>query len=185
MKKHLVMLCAMGLALCLAAGCAAQVQTEVPDSADIETVEGSEETTAPVKKPETAQTQEEAAPEESTPETAPEQEEAADPTPAEPTEPTQPAADPEPVTNSEPPQGTEPPTQQPVESTATATLDDVLALVGQDVNNLYAIAGTPQDSHYEYSCSGPGDDGILYYQDFIVFTYVENGLETIVDAEAA
>ena len=79
------MLCAMGLALCLAAGCAAQVQTEVPDSADIETVEGSEETTAPVKKPETAQTQEEAAPEESAPETAPEQEEAADPTPAEPT----------------------------------------------------------------------------------------------------
>lgn len=197
MKKHLVMLCAMGLTLCLAAGCAAQVQTEVPDSADIETVEGSEETTAPVKKPETAQPQEEAAPEESAPETAPEQEEAEDPTPAEPTEPTQPTADPEPVadpepakdpepaTDPEPPLGTEAPSQQPVENTSTATLDEVLALVGQDVNNLYAIAGTPQDSHYEYSCSGPGDDGILYYQDFIVFTYVENGLETIVDAEAA
>lgn len=179
MKKHLVMLCAMGLTLCLAAGCAAQVQTEVPDSADIEIVEGSEETTAPVKKPETAQPQEEAAPEESAPETAPEQEEAADPTPAEPTEPTQPTVDPE------PPLGTEAPSQQPVENTSTATLDEVLALVGQDVNNLYAIAGTPQDSHYEYSCSGPGDDGILYYQDFIVFTYLENGLETIVDAEAA
>lgn len=191
MRKHLVMLCAMGLTLCLAAGCAAQVQTEVPDSADIETVEGSEETTAPVKKPETAQPQEEATPEESAPETAPEQEEAADPTPAEPTEPTQPAAepepaiDPEPATDSELPQGTETTSQQPVENTSTATLDEVLALVGQDVNNLYAIAGTPQDSHYEYSCSGPGDDGILYYQDFIVFTYVENGLETIVDAEAA
>lgn len=202
MKKHLVMLCAMGLTLCLAAGCAAQVQTEVPDSADIETVEGSEETAAPVKKPETAQPEEEAAPEESAPETAPEQEEAEDPTPAEPTEPTQPTVDesttdpepvadpepvkdPEPTTDSEPPQGTEAPSQQPVENTSTATLGEVLALVGQDVNNLYAIAGTPLDSHYEYSCSGPGDDGILYYQDFIVFTYVENGLETIVDAEAA
>ena len=197
MKKHLVMLCAMGLTLCLAAGCAANAQQpEAPDPADAETVMDTAETTAPVKKPQVSES------EETAPEDAQEPEKAEDPTPAEPTDPTQPTVDepttdpepvadpepvkdPEPATDSELPQGTEAPSQQPVENTSTATLDEVLALVGQDVNNLYAIAGMPQDSHYEYSCSGPGDDGILYYQDYIVFTYVEDGLETIVDAEAA
>ena len=68
---------------------------------------------------------------------------------------------------------------------AGATLEDVLALVGQNVESLYAIAGQPTSSRYEYSCIGPGDDGVLTYPDFLVFTYVENGVETIVDAEGA
>ena len=197
MKKHLVMLLSAGLVLCLAAGCAANAQQpEAPDPADAGTVMDTAETTAPVKKPQVSES------EETAPEDAQEPEKAEDPTPEEttPEDPTdqtepaaepqpvkerEPAAEPEPVTDSESPKDDETASQQPVENTSTATLGEVLALVGQDVNNLYAIAGTPLDSHYEYSCSGPGDDGILYYQDYIVFTYVEDGLETIVDAEGA
>ena len=77
-----------------------------------------------------------------------------------------------------------PPEQGTAEpAAAEATLEDVLALVGQNVSSLYSIAGQPLSSRYEYSCSGPGDDGVLTYAAFIVFTYVENGVETIVDAE--
>lgn len=65
------------------------------------------------------------------------------------------------------------------------TLEDLTQLIGQDVSALYALIGEAPESFYEYSCSGPGDDGILTYSDFTVFTYVEDGVETIVDVEAA
>ena len=44
--------------------------------------------------------------------------------------------------------------------------------------------GEPLSQSYEESCSGPGDDGIWQYEGFIVFTYREDGAETVVDAEA-
>lgn len=91
----------------------------------------------------------------------------------------------EPEASAEAPEETAaPPEQVAAEpAAAEATLEDVLALVGQNVSSLYSIAGQPLSSRYEYSCSGPGDDGVLTYAAFIVFTYVENGVETIVDAE--
>ena len=69
---------------------------------------------------------------------------------------------------------------------AGPTVDDALAFVDQDVTALYAAIGEPVSSSYEYSCSGPGDDGILTYDGFIVFTYREKdgSAETVVDAEA-
>lgn len=63
-------------------------------------------------------------------------------------------------------------------------LEKALECVDQNVSTLYEAVGEPESSHYEYSCSGPGDDGVLYYDGFIVFTYKENGVETVVDAEA-
>ncbi len=76
----------------------------------------------------------------------------------------------------------------PVESSsapsAQPTLEGALACVGQEVGALYAAIGHPNDAYYEYSCSGPGDDGILYYDGFLVFTYKENGVETVIGAEA-
>ena len=193
MKKLLVILTACLLALSLLAACGETVTPEPQETA-------SEADTAPVpEKEETAPAQEDTAEE-------PVAETPADQEPAGETEAQTDADTPEPVTDSEPVAKPEPSTepesavepeptddqtsastgsQPPTEGPAAATLEDVQALVGQDVANLYAIAGQPQDSHYEYSCSGPGDDGILYYQDFIVFTYVEDGVETIVDAEAA
>lgn len=193
MKKLLVILTACLLALSLLAACGETVTPEPQETA-------SEADPAPVpKKEETAPAQEDTAEE-------PVAETPADQEPAGETEAQTDADTPDPVTDSEPVAKPEPSTepesavepeptgdqtsastgsQPPTEGPAAATLEDVRALVGQDVANLYAIAGQPQDSHYEYSCSGPGDDGILYYQDYIVFTYVEDGVETIVDAEAA
>ena len=194
MKKLLVILTACLLALSLLAACGETVTPEPQETA-------SEADPAPVpEEAETAPAQEDTA-EEPVAQTPAAEKPAAGETEAQtdsdtsdPVTDSEPVAKPEPST--EPESAVEPePTgdqtsastgsQPPTEGPAAATLEDVQALVGQDVANLYAIAGQPQDSHYEYSCSGPGDDGILYYQDFIVFTYVEDGVETIVDAEAA
>ena len=192
MKKLLVILTACLLALSLLTACGETVTPEPQETA-------SEADPAPVpEEAETAPAQEDTA-EEPVDETPAAEKPAAGETEAQtdsdtsdPVTDSEPVAKPEPST--EPESAVEPTgdqtsastgSQPPTEGPAAATLEDVQALVGQDVANLYAIAGQPQDSHYEYSCSGPGDDGILYYQDYIVFTYVEDGVETIVDAEAA
>lgn len=97
-----------------------------------------------------------------------------------------PEAEPEPVAEPEP--APEPqPVSEPAENSEPgedSSLDAALACAGQDISALYAAIGQPEDSFYEYSCSGPGDDGVLYYDGFLVFTYRENGVETVVDAEA-
>lgn len=82
----------------------------------------------------------------------------------------EPAPDPEPVDQPE----------------AAASLDAALACVDQDVQVLYAAIGDPVSASYEASCMGDGDDGILQYDGFIVFTYREpdGGAETVIDAEA-
>ena len=194
MKKLLVILTACLLALSLLTACGETVTPEPQETA-------AEAGPAPVpEKEEPAPAQEDTA-EEPVDETPAVEKPAAGETEAqtdadtpEPVTDLEPVAKPEPVVEPEPAVEPEPTgdqtsastgSQPPTEGPAAATLEDVQALVGQDVANLYAIAGQPQDSHYEYSCSGPGDDGILYYQNFIVFTYVEDGVETIVDAEAA
>ena len=191
MKKLLVILTACLLALSLLTACGETVTPEPQETA-------SEVDPAPVPEEEEIAPAQEDTAEEPVAETPADQEPAGEteaqtaPDTSEPVTDSEPVAKPEPST--EPESAVEPTddqtsastgSQPPTEGPAAATLEDVQALVGQDVANLYAIAGQPQDSHYEYSCSGPGDDGILYYQDFIVFTYVEDGVETIVDAEAA
>lgn len=79
------------------------------------------------------------------------------------------------------------PAEEPVEEEVPVgpTVEDALAFVDQDVTALYAAIGEPVSSSYEYSCSGPGDDGILQYDGFIVFTYREKdgSAETVIDAE--
>ena len=70
--------------------------------------------------------------------------------------------------------------EEPAEPTA---LETALTLVGHDVSELAAAIGEPLDKAYEASCSGPGDDGIWTYDGLTVFTYRENGVETVVDAE--
>lgn len=194
MKKLLVILTACLLALSLLTACGETVTPEPQETAseadpapvpeEAETAPAQEDTaeepvdeTPAVEKPAAGETEAQTAPDTSEPVT--DSEPVAKPEPS--TEPES-AVEPEPTGDqTSASTGSQPPTEGP----AAATLEDVQALVGQDVANLYAIAGQPQDSHYEYSCSGPGDDGILYYQDYIVFTYVEDGVETIVDAEAA
>lgn len=205
MKRCLSLWIAVALLLCLAA-CASQEETaapaQTPEAAEPlpEPVPDApkEDAPKPAAQPTTEETSGEKAPDEEAPETsAPETPETTEapaptetpasiePTPATPETPAAPEtpAPETPAPVQETPPASEPETPEtPAASTATAA--DAQAFIGQDVNNLYAAIGRPADSYYEYSCSGPGDDGLLYYDGFTVFTYVENGVETVIDAEA-
>lgn len=117
---------------------------------------------------------------ESAPETAPAAAEQAAPeaasapetqTPAESEEPAEPEAEEAPV-QAEPEAAEEP-----------GALETALSFVDQDAQLLLDALGEPQQKLYEASCSGPGDDGIWIYDGLTVFTYLENGVETVVDAE--
>lgn len=69
------------------------------------------------------------------------------------------------------------------EAAAPSLLETALRFVDKDASELVAAIGEPLEKSYEESCSGPGDDGIWTYDGLTVFTYTENGAETIVDAE--
>ena len=62
-------------------------------------------------------------------------------------------------------------------------LDTALTFVDQDAALLVQAIGQPLEESYEASCSGPGEDGVWTYDGFTVYTYRENGAETVVDAE--
>ena len=96
--------------------------------------------------------------------------------PVEPTEPEEPAETP-----------VEEVTEGPVEvEAAVPNVEDLLAFVDQPLSDLIEVIGEPVEEYYEYSCSGPGDDGLLTYDGFIVFTYREpdGTTEVVVDVEA-
>lgn len=107
----------------------------------------------------------------------------------------QPAQTPEPVQVQQPePTEAEPAEEEPEaptraelelpeETKAPGALETALSFVDQDAQLLLNALGEPQQKLYEASCSGPGDDGIWIYEDVTVFTYLENGVETVVDAE--
>ena len=100
------------------------------------------------------------------------------PAAAEPAEQTE--QEPEPVQTQQP----EPAEAElPEETKAPGALETALSFVDQDAQLLLDALGEPQQKLYEASCSGPGDDGIWVYEDVTVFTYLENGIETVVDAE--
>lgn len=84
----------------------------------------------------------------------------------------------------EAPAADEPKSEAPTEEDAEPTLlETALTFVDKDASELVAAIGEPLDKVYEESCSGPGDDGVWTYDGLTVFTYTENGVETIVDAE--
>ena len=78
----------------------------------------------------------------------------------------------------------EAPAQEPEEAPEEpSALETALTFVDQDAAALVLAIGEPLETQYEASCSGPGDDGVWTYDGFTVYTYRENGVETIVDAE--
>lgn len=110
--------------------------------------------------------------------------------PVEPVEPTEPEAE-APVEPTEPDAPAENPVEEVTEGPeadepAGPTVEDALAFVDQPLSDLIEAIGEPLEEYYEYSCSGPGDDGLLTYDGFIVFTYREpDGTgEVVIDAEA-
>ena len=54
------------------------------------------------------------------------------------------------------------------------------------MEDLYALIGEPGSSDYAPSCLNPGvgEDGNLYYEGFIVYTYREGDTETVTYVEA-
>lgn len=51
--------------------------------------------------------------------------------------------------------------------------------IDRPVEELYDAIGMPESSDYASSCLGPGEDGNLYYDGFIVYTYREGNVETV------
>ena len=78
-------------------------------------------------------------------------------------------------------------TEEAQEDPAPLTDEEALAAameyIGRPVDELIAVIGEPEDRDYAPSCMGDGEDGNLYYGGFIVYTYRENGEETVQDVE--
>ena len=91
--------------------------------------------------------------------------------------PTVTAPEPEPERDPEPPEPSADPEPEPV----AATADAARAYIGQSASSLIAAIGSPISSSYAPSCLGPGEDGELIYDGFTVYTYRENGVETVED----
>ena len=76
-------------------------------------------------------------------------------------------------------------TEQPAALTPEEAKEAALSCVGGTTDALYEKIGEPESSDYAPSCLGPGEDGNLYYDayGFIVYTYRENGEETVRDVD--
>ena len=59
------------------------------------------------------------------------------------------------------------------------TKEAASAYIGKSVSSLIAAIGQPGGSDYAPSCLGDGEDGELFYDGFTVYTYRENGKETV------
>ena len=82
---------------------------------------------------------------------------------------------------------TEAPTDAPAEDVPEEPTPDpveiVRGLIDQPIEDLYAQIGEPESSDYAPSCMGDGEDGMLFYDGFIVYTYREGDTETVYDVE--
>ena len=73
--------------------------------------------------------------------------------------------------------------EEPAAPTPEERLALAMGYIGKPVADLIAVIGEPDDKDYAPSCMGPGEDGNLYYDGFTVYTYLEDGEETIQDVE--
>ena len=175
MKKALVLVLALALIACLG-GCG----SESGESAAPETA--APESTAP----------ESAAPESETPESespvpeseAPESEVPESEAPVSPApESSAPVAE-TPAAETAAPEIQSPDSPAPeIAADPAAQKETAMGFVDSPVSALYAAIGYPSSSDYAPSCIGAGEDGNLYYNGFTVYTYRENGTETVVYVE--
>lgn len=110
--------------------------------------------------------------------------------PAETTAPKAPAETTAPAVSTTAPETTAPETTTVPETTAVETTEEtepvdearVLAesCIDKSVEELYKLIGEPDSADYAPSCLDEnGEDGILYYENFIVYTYREGDTETV------
>lgn len=69
--------------------------------------------------------------------------------------------------------------EDPTEATQLSPFQLAREYTGRPVSELYEVIGYPESSDYAPSCMGDGEDGNLYYDGFIVYTYREGETETI------
>ena len=86
----------------------------------------------------------------------------------------------------EAPAATEAPVvEEPVEEAPAepSAMEKAESCIGGSVEDLYALIGEPSSSDYAPSCLGGvatgGEDGMLYYDGFIVYTYREGDNERV------
>lgn len=82
------------------------------------------------------------------------------------------------------PTAVETPTETTAETEAVQTAADLKALaescIDKNVSELYALIGEPNSSDYAPSCLVQGgEDGMLYYDGFVVYTTREGDVETV------
>ncbi len=65
----------------------------------------------------------------------------------------------------------------------TATKSEAQGFIGQSASSMISSIGSPVSRSYSSSCMGDGEDGELVYDGFTVYTYRENGNESVVDVE--
>jgi hypothetical protein len=75
-------------------------------------------------------------------------------------------------------------TEAPKEETAEKKMQEMKALaescIDKDVNYLYELIGKPNSADYAPSCLVQGgEDGMLYYDGFVVYTTREGDVETV------
>ena len=110
--------------------------------------------------------------------------------PAETTAPKAPAETTAPAVSTTAPETTAPETTTVPETTAVETTEEtepvdearVLAesCIDKSVEELYKLIGEPDSADYAPSCLDEnGEDGILYYENVIVYTYREGDTETV------
>lgn len=94
--------------------------------------------------------------------------------------PAEPTAEPVQETASPAPEAAETPADEPEAEEPDV---DLIAIaneyIDKPVEELYEAIGYPESSDYASSCLGDGEDGNLYYDGFIVYTYREGDEEIV------
>ena len=82
--------------------------------------------------------------------------------------------------STEAPAVTEPePTEEPAVEEEPSIMELAESFAGGEAADMIAAIGEPISTDYAPSCLGSGEDGILEYADFLVYTYRENGSERV------
>ena len=81
------------------------------------------------------------------------------------------------------PAPTEAPAEEAPAEPELSDFEKAESCIDGSVEDLFALIGEPQSADYAPSCLGGvatgGEDGMLYYDGFIVYTYRENGEESV------
>ena len=74
--------------------------------------------------------------------------------------------------------------EQPQEAEPEQDMVEVVRqYIDKPLEDLLDVIGQPQSSDYVDSCLGEGEDGLLIYDGFVVYTYREGDSEVVYDVE--